>query len=159
MIRRPPRSTLFPYTTLFRSDAGHRADRPAKCLPRSFAGGSLNNRRRDAQQGTRNDPDQQGGEDFEAVLDVLPGVVPSRKFAGAGTHAASDLNDVTDEQQERNDQPDEEEAHRAGYQLAYPSVGADDEGERLAEVEVGRADDASPLREALGDQQGCDHGE
>src|SRR3712207_9052827 len=24
MIRRPPRSTLFPYTTLFRSDPGHR---------------------------------------------------------------------------------------------------------------------------------------
>src|SRR2546426_3791746 len=24
MIRRPPRSTLFPYTTLFRSDAGRR---------------------------------------------------------------------------------------------------------------------------------------
>src|SRR3712207_7312555 len=23
MIRRPPRSTLFPYTTLFRSDSGH----------------------------------------------------------------------------------------------------------------------------------------
>src|SRR6266566_8331143 len=30
MIRRPPRSTLFPYTTLFRSDRGHlrRAARP-----------------------------------------------------------------------------------------------------------------------------------
>src|SRR2546421_5850379 len=32
MIRRPPRSTLFPYTTLFRSDLGaqarHRPDRP-----------------------------------------------------------------------------------------------------------------------------------
>src|SRR5258708_28860377 len=27
MIRRPPRSTLFPYTTLFRSDRGHRAER------------------------------------------------------------------------------------------------------------------------------------
>src|SRR2546430_13503179 len=25
MIRRPPRSTLFPYTTLFRSDSGYRA--------------------------------------------------------------------------------------------------------------------------------------
>src|SRR3712207_8166852 len=25
MIRRPPRSTLFPYTTLFRSEAGHHA--------------------------------------------------------------------------------------------------------------------------------------
>src|SRR3712207_8278127 len=37
MIRRPPRSTLFPYTTLFRSDAGHRTlrggerPRPAPC--------------------------------------------------------------------------------------------------------------------------------
>src|SRR2546430_3328703 len=27
MIRRPPRSTLFPYTTLFRSQDGHDADR------------------------------------------------------------------------------------------------------------------------------------
>src|SRR5258706_939843 len=27
MIRRPPRSTLFPYTTLFRSEAGDRAAR------------------------------------------------------------------------------------------------------------------------------------
>src|SRR5471032_3473245 len=26
MIRRPPRSTLFPYTTLFRSAAGHAVD-------------------------------------------------------------------------------------------------------------------------------------
>src|SRR5256885_9012352 len=26
MIRRPPRSTLFPYTTLFRSDVGHLTD-------------------------------------------------------------------------------------------------------------------------------------
>src|SRR5256885_4092971 len=29
MIRRPPRSTLFPYTTLFRSRAGPRLSRPA----------------------------------------------------------------------------------------------------------------------------------
>src|SRR5690348_17512682 len=28
MIRRPPRSTLFPYTTLFRSAAGHAERRP-----------------------------------------------------------------------------------------------------------------------------------
>src|SRR5438270_5121968 len=28
MIRRPPRSTLFPYTTLFRSDASGEAGRP-----------------------------------------------------------------------------------------------------------------------------------
>src|SRR6266487_2220464 len=30
MIRRPPRSTLFPYTTLFRS---FRANRPTRCAP------------------------------------------------------------------------------------------------------------------------------
>src|SRR5437667_4491679 len=31
MIRRPPRSTLFPYTTLFRSLAGSAAGLPAHC--------------------------------------------------------------------------------------------------------------------------------
>src|SRR5438309_12119218 len=30
MFRRPPRSTLFPYTTLFRSDRAARRDRPAR---------------------------------------------------------------------------------------------------------------------------------
>src|SRR2546425_12071507 len=42
MIRRPPRSTLFPYTTLFRSTAGHHTSRAsvlshwlAGALPRS----------------------------------------------------------------------------------------------------------------------------
>src|SRR3712207_8669750 len=38
MIRRPPRSTLFPYTTLFRSRAGSRARRrPEECAPRPGA--------------------------------------------------------------------------------------------------------------------------
>src|SRR2546430_12344202 len=32
MIRRPPRSTLFPYTTLFRSVLGHGVDHPARNL-------------------------------------------------------------------------------------------------------------------------------
>src|SRR2546426_4115036 len=37
MIRRPPRSTLFPYTTLFRSLVGDRlADRPAETLRPRF---------------------------------------------------------------------------------------------------------------------------
>src|SRR2546422_5430634 len=38
MIRRPPRSTLFPYTTLFRSS------RPARALPRRRAGGERRQR-------------------------------------------------------------------------------------------------------------------
>src|SRR3712207_8469032 len=32
MIRRPPRSTLFPYTTLFRSQPGHRGRLPLQRL-------------------------------------------------------------------------------------------------------------------------------
>src|SRR3712207_7944532 len=42
MIRRPPRSTLFPYTTLFRScpsraSRGHRSLPPQRIRPASFA--------------------------------------------------------------------------------------------------------------------------
>src|SRR4051812_49880529 len=33
MIRRPPRSTLFPYTTLFRSLSSDRGDRPRLWVP------------------------------------------------------------------------------------------------------------------------------
>src|SRR2546429_5305414 len=39
MIRRPPRSTLFPYTTLFRSPAGHRPHRRSERLPESAVRG------------------------------------------------------------------------------------------------------------------------
>src|SRR2546429_5630067 len=43
MIRRPPRSTLFPYTTLFRSPALHRGHRVAR---RARPEGALSLRRR-----------------------------------------------------------------------------------------------------------------
>src|SRR3712207_6865354 len=49
MIRRPPRSTLFPYTTLFRS-AGLRCRRP---LPTPFAGALDLDRRPDEAVGRR----------------------------------------------------------------------------------------------------------
>src|SRR2546430_3985221 len=38
MIRRPPRSTLFPYTTLFRSEILHDRTRPCSPSPRSAGG-------------------------------------------------------------------------------------------------------------------------
>src|SRR5256885_10554746 len=43
MIRRPPRSTLFPYTTLFRSDLRKRRRHPSRALG---AGGARPLRRR-----------------------------------------------------------------------------------------------------------------
>src|SRR3712207_8198796 len=42
MIRRPPRSTLFPYTTLFRSPTGNAADLGA-CFPGNPFGAKSNN--------------------------------------------------------------------------------------------------------------------
>src|SRR3712207_7299921 len=38
MIRRPPRSTLFPYTTLFRSGEGARRDAPSPAVDRPRRG-------------------------------------------------------------------------------------------------------------------------
>src|SRR2546430_5952905 len=38
MIRRPPRSTLFPYTTLFRSDVGLPGDLDRSVVPRADRG-------------------------------------------------------------------------------------------------------------------------
>src|SRR5256885_17252972 len=47
MIRRPPRSTLFPYTTLFRSRGGRTHQvQAAEILERSFAGNPVRGSRR-----------------------------------------------------------------------------------------------------------------
>src|SRR2546427_5387208 len=53
MIRRPPRSTLFPYTTLFRSSARHS---PPPCISRRRQGGSRrtgNSQKNRTRQGIR----------------------------------------------------------------------------------------------------------
>src|SRR3712207_8166860 len=45
MIRRPPRSTLFPYTTLFRSKSSSRRSRPRRsgvAYPPKNSGGGIN---------------------------------------------------------------------------------------------------------------------
>src|SRR5258708_11691116 len=46
MIRRPPRSTLFPYTTLFRSPSGscRRSSRPPSSAPAGFGCGRRSGR-------------------------------------------------------------------------------------------------------------------
>src|SRR3712207_9331747 len=41
MIRRPPRSTLFPYTTLFRSDLNHRVRELGDEITRDYEGREL----------------------------------------------------------------------------------------------------------------------
>src|SRR5256885_10830350 len=45
MIRRPPRSTLFPYTTLFRSPAAHTLEPPRHAEPADSEGRVLRDRK------------------------------------------------------------------------------------------------------------------
>src|SRR5882762_10760538 len=66
MIRRPPRSTLFPYTTLFRSIAEHQRDRDD------------DGERDDADAGVRDDDD--AAEQVEHCgEDVEPAVLPAAR--------------------------------------------------------------------------------
>src|SRR5438270_7404797 len=59
MIRRPPRSTLFPYTTLFRSERLRSSDVGADLLGRALEGRAASALRpiRERQQVTRGDAD------------------------------------------------------------------------------------------------------
>src|SRR2546429_57866 len=83
MIRRPPRSTLFPYTTLFRSQHGdreaqQRADQKifGKVLGFEF-GITGNSLRGEDEAGSAGRLKQQGGEEKEALkpADVESGVL------------------------------------------------------------------------------------
>src|SRR3989454_4144387 len=60
MIRRPPRSTLFPYTTLFRSDAPVR-DQPLEGQPTHLAPYGIEARHHDGVRGVVDDDVHTGG--------------------------------------------------------------------------------------------------
>src|SRR3712207_6850215 len=64
MIRRPPRSTLFPYTTLFRS-------RGADLLEAAVAAEQRGERQR--QEDDEDDPEPHGAEDLLAFHTPMPG--------------------------------------------------------------------------------------
>src|SRR5690349_22613005 len=66
MIRRPPRSTLFPYTTLFRSRARARRDRPRR--PRGeLRHGRVGRRRDGPRRGARRDDPRPGIRDRKST--------------------------------------------------------------------------------------------
>src|SRR2546426_8586710 len=61
MIRRPPRSTLFPYTTLFRSEEGDGPVGPRGKAPEEGGGASR------AREPTRCEPVTEVGDDPDAI--------------------------------------------------------------------------------------------
>src|SRR5258708_37448422 len=78
MIRRPPRSTLFPYTTLFRSTGAERAssDQFVRSLPEEG-----NRGRARALSRTESDPGADRGEraDADQAGEVIDGARPERR--------------------------------------------------------------------------------
>src|SRR5687767_15528519 len=75
MIRRPPRSTLFPYTTLFRSDRGEERSALARGLPyrrgRERRGGDRVAQRRVAGAAGRDDDEPARSEEHTSELQSL----------------------------------------------------------------------------------------
>src|SRR5574341_1186717 len=67
MIRRPPRSTLFPYTTLFRSREPRRGSSSAPCFGRMPV-------RRETRQGRRETPAKTFCEKTSRIASLLDGL-------------------------------------------------------------------------------------
>src|SRR2546426_5810838 len=83
MIRRPPRSTLFPYTTLFRSLS--RRPRPPGLVPAPPS--RLRPRRRAVSPLRRADPRAAHRRPVELLLPALPGVGRGAHIDGVGAEA------------------------------------------------------------------------
>src|SRR5436853_7641217 len=71
MIRRPPRSTLFPYTTLFRSQPRRRLVRPAQGLPGPLRHVPAAAARAPRPRRARAQPSQQRSEEHTSELQSL----------------------------------------------------------------------------------------
>src|SRR2546422_3719607 len=67
MIRRPPRSTLFPYTTLFRSDGAGRLEQHLVSLDRARAGDHQQRRAPDARPRPVTDSDDRAAADRKST--------------------------------------------------------------------------------------------
>src|SRR5947209_17456293 len=88
MIRRPPRSTLFPYTTLFRSSRAARGlDLVDDLLGRPLLAGLAGDRRPDVVDHDRR-PLRRQQEGFGAT-DAAPGARDDRDLAVQQTHASA----------------------------------------------------------------------
>src|SRR2546422_10491282 len=91
MIRRPPRSTLFPYTTLFRSPALVRGKALLRFQHDERAPASLEQRHRRGQADDTASDHREVESRSRRVHrpEVKPGPVVLKKHTGGGTHVAT----------------------------------------------------------------------
>src|SRR2546426_10031169 len=79
MIRRPPRSTLFPYTTLFRSPDVRKGERERECVEEVPAKGAMSWQQGGKQQCQRHRQQRITGEGFHAgAPPASRGLCPTR---------------------------------------------------------------------------------
>src|SRR5258708_25782123 len=94
MIRRPPRSTLFPYTTLFRSRGAYLAEALAHCgechTPRNLAF-ALNNRKKFG--GVRSEEHTSELQSPDHLVCRL--LLEKKKLKECGTHSTSAMNSTS----------------------------------------------------------------
>src|SRR2546422_11502799 len=83
MIRRPPRSTLFPYTTLFRSGGGQAESHE---LYREDAGEGEGTEHKDHDRGGTRDGRSRGGQSLHRGVVVAAGLVEHLLHAGQQEH-------------------------------------------------------------------------
>src|SRR2546427_2471785 len=87
MIRRPPRSTLFPYTTLFRSDPGAGTDRRTLSpRPPSHAGGKDLPAARDSAGSNPGDRSEEHTSELQSQSNIVCRLLLGKKndpFAGS----------------------------------------------------------------------------
>src|SRR2546421_7682446 len=88
MIRRPPRSTLFPYTTLFRSHRGRAAERRAGGIAAERAAYVAGETRGEIPQRIER-PDLHRRRD-EAIRDRRPRLLAERQLGGRSRRDAED---------------------------------------------------------------------
>src|SRR2546426_11258473 len=99
MIRRPPRSTLFPYTTLFRSPAPTRRGRACRLSPRRARSASAGSRpwvrwTWSSEDTLIESPGENGsGEDVAGEVDRQPAQLRARLSLRQALHAHQDAHD------------------------------------------------------------------
>src|SRR2546422_7712062 len=94
MIRRPPRSTLFPYTTLFRS--------PARLAAQELADDDADQRERDGRRERGEGPGECRGHDNRAHDLPLRGAEEARRVDQVGVDTARALEGVEEDDEEHN---------------------------------------------------------
>src|SRR2546422_1677126 len=96
MIRRPPRSTLFPYTTLFRSPGSDSAGVPRRLGPASFARSMASSAYSTACDHSRDARSEEHTSELQSRLHLVCRLLLEKKKKKIKLKSSQDTNSVSD---------------------------------------------------------------